>query len=53
MHLKDTMAMYGIYNTESLDKLIAPVHHMHNITTPNEKLFAEELNSAYSLYVNK
>ena len=29
------------------------VHHIHNITTPNEKLFAGELNTAYMWYVNK
>ena len=53
MHLEDFMVMYGIYNTETLEKLIDTVHHKHNITTPNEKLFAGELNTTYMQYVNK
>ena len=32
--------MYGIYNTETLEKLINTVHHIHNNTLPNEKVFA-------------
>ena len=38
IHLKDSMVMYGIYNVETLEKLITTVHQMHNITTPNERL---------------
>ena len=51
MHLED----YGyvcIYNAETLEKLIDTIHHMHNITTPNEKLFTGQLNTAYMLYIN-
>ena len=40
MHLEDSMVMYGIYNTETLEKLINTVHHIHNFTSPDEKLFA-------------
>ena len=43
MHLENFMVIYGIYNAETLEKLIDTVHHMHNITTPNEKLFAGQL----------
>ena len=53
MHLEDSMVLYGIYNAETLNKLIDPVLHIHNITTPNEKLFTAELNFAYSWYVNE
>ena len=53
MHLEDSMLMYGIYNAETLKKLIDTVHCMHNKTTTNEKLFAEELSTAYTWYVNK
>ena len=52
-HLEESMVMYGIYNTETLEKLIDIVHHIHNITIPNEKLFTGELNSAFLWYVNK
>ena len=35
MHLEDSTDMYGVYNTETLDKLLNTVHIMHNNTTPN------------------
>ena len=34
--------MYGIYNMETLEKLINTVHKIHNTTSPHEKLFAGE-----------
>ena len=40
------MVMYGIYNSETLEKLINTA-----ITTPNEKLFASKLSSWDILYV--
>ena len=40
MHLEESVVMYGIYNAETLQKLINTVFLMHNFTTPNEKLFA-------------
>ena len=46
------MALYGIHNAETLEILIDTVHHMHNITTLNEKLFVGQLNTAYMLYIN-
>ena len=33
MHLENTMAMYGIYNAETLEKLIKQVHGLHKIKT--------------------
>ena len=42
MKLDDTMLMYGIYNAETLEKLIKTVHEIHNITSSHEKLFAGE-----------
>ena len=53
MHLEDSMVKYGIYNTETLEKLIDTVHDVCIITTPHEKLFAGELSTAYMWYVNK
>ena len=41
MKLDDTMLMYGIYNAETLEKLIKTVHEIHNATS-HEKLFAGE-----------
>ena len=40
------MVMYGIYNTETLEKLINTVHHIHNFTSSNEKLFAGQQGTA-------
>ena len=31
--------MYGVYNAETLEKLIWTVHNIHNTTTLHEKLF--------------
>ena len=53
IHLEDSMVMYGIYNLETLEKLINTVHKMHNTTTPNKKLFASKLSSWDTWYLNK
>ena len=37
MHLEDSIMMYGVYNPETLEKLVNTVHIMCNNTTPNEK----------------
>ena len=36
VHLEHSMVRYGIYTAETLEKLINTVHHIHNITSPNE-----------------
>ena len=46
MKLDDTMLMYGIYNAETLEKLIKTVHEIHNTTSSHERLFAGEQNHA-------
>ena len=48
IHLEYSVIMYGIYNSEPLEKLINTVHKVHNTTTPNEKLFACKLSSWYT-----
>ena len=40
MKLDDTMLMHGVYNAETLDKLIKTVHRIHNTTVSHETLFA-------------
>ena len=42
IELDDTMLMYGIYNAETLEKLIKTVHEIHNATCSHERLFAGE-----------
>ena len=44
MKLHDSMLMYGIYNAETLEKLITTVHEIHNTASFHEKLFAGKHN---------
>ena len=53
IHLEDSMVMYGIYNAETLEKLITTVHKMHSITTLNERLFTGKLGSSFTWYLTK
>ena len=52
MHLENSMVMYGVYNTETLEIIINTVHSMHNSTTEIERLFAGEFSAAYTWYIN-
>ena len=36
-HLKDSVVMYSIYNSDTLEKLISTVHKIQHKTTWNEK----------------
>ena len=40
MQLENSMLMYGVYNAETLEKLINTVHNIHNTTSSHERLFA-------------
>ena len=40
--LDDSMLMYGVYNAETLEKLVQTVHEIHNVTSSHKKLFAGE-----------
>ena len=42
-HLEDSMLMYGIYNSDTLEALIHTIHRLYNQTTWNEKLFAGQI----------
>ena len=52
--LDNTMLMHGIYNAETLEKLINIVQEIHNVSSSHEKLFAGEHNPALFrlLYMN-
>ena len=52
IHFENSMVMYGIYNSETLEKLVDTVHKMHNTTTWNETLFASKLDSWYNYYLS-
>ena len=45
IQLENTMLMYGIYNAETLEKLINTVHHIPNTTSSHEKLTAGQQSS--------
>ena len=40
MHLENTLVMYGIYNAETLEKLVKMVHTLHSRQSLYESLFA-------------
>ena len=40
MQLENSMLMYGVYNVETLEKLITTVHNIHNTTSSHKRLFA-------------
>ena len=46
LKLDNAMLMYGIYNADTLEKLINTVQEIHNVTSSHERLFAEEHNPA-------
>ena len=50
-HLEDSMVMYGVYNSDTLEDLINTVHKLHNKTTWNEKLFAGQIKDWYYYYL--
>ena len=54
MQLENSMLMYGVYNAETLERLINSVHHILNTTSSHERLFAGQQNSLAlrSLYAN-
>ena len=49
---EDSMVMYGIYNSDTLDTLIDTVHRLHNQSTWNEKLFAGQIEDWYHWYLS-
>ena len=54
LKLDNTMLMYGIYNAETLQKLINTVQEIHNVTSSHKRLFVGEHNPALFrlLYMN-
>ena len=42
MKLENLMLMNGVFNTETLEKLINTLHNIHNTTSSQERLFAGE-----------
>ena len=51
-HLEDSMVMYGIYDSDTLEALIDTVHRLHNQSTWNERLFAGQIKYWYHWYLS-
>ena len=49
MQLENSVLMYGVYNVETLEKLITTVHNIHNTTPSHERLFAGQHNPTVCL----
>ena len=45
MQLENSMLMYGVYNVETLEKLINTVHSIHNTTSLHERLLGGQQSS--------
>ena len=54
LKLDNTRLMYGIYNVETLERLIGAVQDIHTVTSSHERLFEGEHNAALFrlLYMN-
>ena len=54
MHLESSMVIYGIYNAETLQKLINTVHCIHSVTSPYEKVFVgqQDTELLQLIYIN-
>ena len=37
MQLENSMLMYGVYNAETLERLMNTVHHIHNTTSLHQR----------------
>ena len=54
MNMENSMLMHGIYNVETLEKLIRTVHNIHNTTTSHLRLFTGKHSSSVfkTIYVH-
>ena len=50
MHLENTLVMYGVYNAETLERLVKTVHALHSRQTLYKSLFAGKTSAAYEYY---
>ena len=50
MHLENSLIMYGVYNVETLEKLVMTAHALHSQQSLIEELFAGQKVAAYEIY---
>ena len=51
-HLEDSMVLYGIYNSDTLEALIDTMHRLLNQSTLNERLFVGKIEDWYRWYLS-
>ena len=49
-HLEDSMIMYGVYNVDTLEKLIQMLHKMNTRSVRFEQLYAGHANKWFEMY---
>ena len=49
-HLEDSMIMHGVYNVDTLEKLIQMVHKMNNRSIWYERLYAGHVSKWFEMY---
>ena len=50
MHLDNSLIMYGVYNAETLGKLVKTAHVLHSWQSLLENLFIGQTAQAYKMY---
>ena len=50
MHLENSLIMYGVYNAETLEKLVKTAHVLHSQQSLIENLFTGQTAAAYKIY---
>ena len=50
IHLENSLIMYGVYNAETLSKLVKTAHILHSQQRLIEQLFAGQQVLAYEIY---
>ena len=52
-HLEDSVVLYGIYNSDTLEVLIDTVYRLHNQSTWNERLLAGKIEDGYRWFLSE
>ena len=50
IHLENSSVMYGVYNEETLEKLVKTSHALHSCQSLVEDIFAGQMVPAYKIY---
>ena len=50
MHMENSLVMYGVYNSETLEKIVKTAHAVHSCQLLIEELFTGQKVAAYEIY---